>query len=205
MKIIRIREQIKEVDQESRFSRETWDAVDIGRRKVILQQYTDEMARIMGVSIGQVNFEDWDYPPNRLGFYSHGGSTRYDLPERTAWVNPSSFDPANDGQDRQPSFEAVMSVVRHEVRHAYQHSILDDAVSFPPQSRFTIRGLDESLGSNYTSPPDPLPKGPHLPETKKAYREQRRDYRNQISEVDAFAFGRGHDREMIGWLVVDQW
>ena len=63
-----------------------------------------------------------------------------------------------------------------------------------------ISGLVGSLGENHTPPPGQL-LGYRDVVTERAYWARWADYLNQISELDAFAFGNGWNGEMQGWRV----
>jgi len=199
----RIRVQIDEIDQLERFSQAVWDAASLEEREHILREYTIEIARIMGVAINEVNFSALDRPSGTLGLYSHRGNSERGFPERTVWINPSRIDPANDGQRRQSSLVSALGTIRHEVRHAYQYSTLDDVGAFPPKSHATIRAWWDNR-KNFIFPPEPLPAGRNSTKAEKAaHNEQWRAYRNQPLELDAFGFGNEVNGEMPGWSPVE--
>jgi hypothetical protein len=192
----RMMAQINALDE--RFSLERWNSLGtLEMRKAFVQEYADEIERIMGINIEpNVRFDMIEAWSHFGGIYAHGGSATHGLPPQTVWVNPARVDP----ESQRCNFVSVLSIVRHEVRHAFQHAVMDERNNFPLIARATYEALWDNR-RNYIQPPrrfelDEDYKGAHLQDFWND-REQR--YHNQIIEVDAFGFGDGLTLDMPGW------
>nr|WP_325214186.1 hypothetical protein [uncultured Oscillibacter sp.] len=117
------------------YSKSTWSKASVDERKVILKNYLADLAKIYGVSVSsEINF--YDGKNSTRGTYSHS--------KRLVSINENYLTRADSYQ--------IMQTVIHEMRHAYQHSAVDDPDSYEVSAE-TIRQWKENF-SNYRSTGD---------------------------------------------------
>ena len=117
------------------FSKKTWENATIEERKEILKSFMNRVAAIYGVSIvSSINFLN-NVPDRTRGYYTHDN--------RTVSINEEYL-------SRRDSYQ-IMNTVIHELRHAYQHSAVDDPSSYNVSPE-TIRIWEHNLKpENYKS------------------------------------------------------
>ncbi len=116
------------------FSKKTWEKATIEERKEILKSFMNRVAAVYGVSVvSTINF--FSAGPNSRGYYTHDN--------RTVSINEEYL-------SRRDSYQ-IMNTVIHELRHAYQHSAVDDPSSYNVSPE-TIRIWEHNLKpENYKS------------------------------------------------------
>lgn len=123
----RIKEAIRAVNQEERFSFETWENADFEERKAILQDYKDAIEGIYGISTkNEINYypKEPDENGTSYGYYNHFF--------KEVSINEWLLNPANESETWNAEFlyNEQFDTIRHELRHAYQHSAVDKPEDF---------------------------------------------------------------------------
>lgn len=117
------------------YSKETWSKATVEQRKEILTKYLADLAGIYGVTVAsKINFYSGE--STSRGYYQHSG--------RQVSINVNYL-------SRTDSYQ-IMQTVIHEMRHAYQHSAVDDPDSYSVSPE-TIKQWKNNF-SNYKSTGD---------------------------------------------------
>lgn len=163
-----MQEQIDKLLKRDRFSEKTWKAANTEERKAILNEYIQEVAGVMGLSMGSIKFF---YAESQNGYYTLG---QYSHSKRTVSINEWVIETRRDSY-------SLMKTVVHEMRHAYQHSACDNPDQFIV-SEETIQKWQNSF-DNYKSQSGFMSTGMNESEAFRAYR-------NQAVEADARNFAK---------------
>lgn len=163
-----MQEQIANLLSETRFSEKTWQTASTEERKSILNEYIQNVAGIMGLSMGSIKFF---YAESQNGYYTSG---QYSHSSRTVSINEWVI------ENKSNSYSLMKTVV-HEMRHAYQHAACDNPEQFIV-SEETIQKWQDSF-DNYKSQSGFMSTGMNASDAFKAYR-------NQAVEVDARSFAK---------------
>ena len=109
-----------------RFSEETWNNASVAERRQILQEYLNELETIMGVSVsGNLGWFNESPGPDGITVGQYlPGSNRIELNEYILTQSNSYH---------------LMSTLRHEMRHCYQHH----AVNHPDQYQVTQQTIND--------------------------------------------------------------
>ena len=129
-----MQEQMFNLLETEKYSKETWNKASLDQRKEILQDYLHELERIYGVSVEP-----------EIDFFPNGGNTR------GAYVDSRKLVRINeDYLSRSDSYQ-IMQTMIHEMRHAYQHAAVRDPESYTVSAE-TIAVWEENLPpENYKS------------------------------------------------------
>jgi hypothetical protein len=103
-----MQDEIEELLRQERFSEATWNAADAAERERILQEYHDEVRRIMGTDVNP----DLVFGPLPIPLYG-----RYEHRTRQITIDGNSLAEAN-------GYDAFDTIV-HENRHAFQAEAVD--------------------------------------------------------------------------------
>lgn len=144
-----------------KYSEEAWAKASIEERKKILTDYMHDVEKILGVDVSdKIN---WTYSEPKDGKINQGS---YYHPSRQVSINEYVINQKNSYH--------LMSTIAHEVRHAYQHSAIDN----PDQYRVTKETVDSWKESFRT----------YSREQAKGFES----YRNIVVEKDARWFAGQH-------------
>lgn len=139
-----MRSQIDNVLDRDRFKKSTWKKASVEERKKILNEFLQQVAGIMGIPIGQINF-----------FYSEsrteGGNTYYTLGSYNPGRHQVSINEWVLEQSNLNSYSLMKTIV-HEMRHAYQHAACQNPEAFNVSPE-TIAQWQDSF-DNYRSSTD---------------------------------------------------
>jgi hypothetical protein len=103
-----MQDEIEELLRQERFSEATWNAADAAERERILQEYHDEVRKIMGTDVNpDLVFEP--SPNGEVGGWYKSGQITINSDSLTA---PDSY--------------SLLTYVIHENRHAFQHEAVDN-------------------------------------------------------------------------------
>lgn len=167
-----MRSQIDALLEQERFSESYWANASVEERKEILNEYLQEVAAIMGLSIGAINFT-----------YTEGqtvnGVTYFNMGSYNSRMNRVSI---NEWVLEHPSINSysLMETIVHEMRHAYQHAACENPENFNVSAE-TIAQWQESF-DNYRSSSD------YMRDYGMSQSEAHEAYRNQAVEQDARRF-----------------
>lgn len=167
-----MRRQIDDVLRRNRFSENTWRNSSVEERKAILNEYLQEVAAIMGLSIGQINFT---YTQGR----TVNGVTYYNMGSYNDALNRVSINEWVLESTTIDSY-ALMSTIVHEMRHAYQHAACENPENFNV-SRETIEQWQESFDLYRSS-------NEYMRDYGMTQQQAHQAYRDQAVERDARAF-----------------
>ena len=109
----RMQDEVAELLRQDRFSRQTWDAADVAERERILQEFHDEVRRIMG---NDANPDLVLKPIAPRGSVPIGG--QYEHGSRQIEINSDLLAVGNSHN--------LLNTVAHENRHAFQHEVVDN-------------------------------------------------------------------------------
>ena len=167
-----MRGQINQILKRDRFSESTWKKASVEERKAILNEYLQEVAAVLGLSIGKINFT---YKKGR----TENGVIYYNMGSYSDTLNRVSI---NQWVLENPSIDSyeLMSTIVHEMRHAYQHAACENPENFNV-SRETIEQWQESF-DHYRSTSE------YARDYGMTQSEAYRAYRNQAVERDARSF-----------------
>lgn len=117
------------------YSKSTWNKASVDERKAILNRYLADLAKIYGVSVS-----------SKVNFYQTSASTRgtYSHSRREVSINENYL--------TRPDSYQIMQTMIHEMRHAYQHSAVDDPDSYEVSAE-TIQQWKSNF-SNYKNTSD---------------------------------------------------
>lgn len=156
-----LKETIENLTESERYSEENWAGATLEERKAILQDYMQEVAKILDVDIEkEITFTNT--PPDENGVYNLGA---YSHSIKTVKMNQYILE-----NDETYDSYRLMTTVVHELRHAYQHAAIDDPERYQV-SQETIDAWKESFAT-------------YAQEKAKGYQS----YRNIIIEKDARQF-----------------
>lgn len=114
--------RISRLADKDRYSQETWEKATLEQKKEILQDYCDEVERILGLNIKK-EIKFFDKPRNDKGMYTHG---QYVSSKNRIEINVNEL-----------SYYEFTTVV-HELRHAYQY----EAIKHPDKYRVSQETID---------------------------------------------------------------
>lgn len=164
-----MRNEIEEILKKDRYSEKVWKDADLEERKAILNEYLQEVAAVMGLTVAPIKPT---YSKMKDGYYNLGGySPDTDRISINTWVLQ------NSGQNGVVDSFYLMKTIVHELRHKYQH----DACANPDQfvvTEETIQSWQESI-DNYKSRIEFETENGMEPE------EAFDAYQNQTIEIDA--------------------
>lgn len=150
--------QIEKLLKQKRYSEKTWNDASLQERQDILNEYLQDVASIMGLEIGPINFDR--IIPNgstyAMGAYSN---SQKEIIINT-WVM----------EDNVPDSYRLMSTIVHEMRHAYQHAVCENPEQFVVTEE-TIQSWQDSI-INYKDTEDFMSEGMSESEAYEAYRDQ---------------------------------
>ena len=154
--------EIEELLSQERYSQETWKDASVEERKEILNEYLQDVAAVMGLQIGEINYT---YTEASNGTYNMGAySTTSNVININEWVLE------NGGRNNIQDSYNLMYTIAHEMRHAYQHAACNNPEQFVVTEE-TIRELQESI-DNYRSQRGFMQEGMNAEEAFEAYRNQ---------------------------------
>ena len=140
-----MRNQLYEVLQDEKYSREYWENASIEERKQILQDYMNEVIRIYGLKDVKpnINWESLKYQPTSctMGQYSHGN--------HTVTLNENVL---SDRYSQWNSYDYILATVSHELRHAYQHEAVDHPTRYMVSQETIDSWRDNFAPGHYVSP-----------------------------------------------------
>lgn len=150
--------EIEEILKKGRYSEEAWNAADLEERKDILNEYLQEVAAVMGLQIGPINFEPTEGTDD--GYLMGSYSDTLNRVTINTWVM----------EDNVPNSYALLSTIVHEMRHAYQFAACENPDQFVVTEE-TIESWQNSF-DNYKDVEDLMDEGMEWEEAFEAYREQ---------------------------------
>lgn len=157
-----MRNEISSLLEQERYSRNTWENASVEERKEILNDYLQEVARIMGLQIGEINYT---YSEMSNGTYNMGAySSTFNMVSINEWVLE------NGGTGGVTESYDLMYTIAHEMRHAYQHAACSNPEQFVVTEE-TIRSWQDSI-DNYRSQSGYMQEGMSAEEAYNAYRKQ---------------------------------
>ena len=157
-----LRNEIEEILGKERYSRSTWQNASVEERKEILNESLQEVAAVMGLQVGEINYT---YRESSNGTYNMGSySPTANVISINEWVLE------NGGKDGVADSYDLMYTIAHEMRHAYQHAVCNNPDQFVVTEE-TIRSWQESI-DNYRSQSGFMQEGMSAEEAFKAYRNQ---------------------------------
>lgn len=160
-----LQQEIKKMRKENRFSEKTWKNSDLDERKAILQEYVNQIALLMGLPVGAINwtYREPTYSGNQMYFNMGAYSPDTNRININAWV-------LEHGDGKGIDTYGLLRTLAHEMRHYYQN----EAVRHPDQyvvTEETIRAWQESI-DNYKSQSQFMAEGMTEAAAYQAYRDQ---------------------------------
>lgn len=153
---------IQDILEKDRYSEQVWENASMIEREAILNEYLQEVAAVMGVQIGKINYI-YSVPSN--GTYKMGSySSTLHLININRWVL------INGGRDGVTDSYNLMYTIVHEMRHAYQHVACRNPEQFIVTEE-TIEAWQQSI-DNYRSQRDFIKEGMDADDAYIAYRNQ---------------------------------
>ncbi len=167
-----MKNEIRKLKKNKRYSENTWRNASVEERKEILNEYLQEVSKILGIPIGPINFT------HKEGQYS-GGKIYYNMGSYSPDLHMVSI---NQWVIENPNLDsyALITTITHEMRHAYQQAACDNPDKYVV-SEETIASWQESI-DNYKSQSD------FMVEDGMSSQEAYEAYRNQTIERDARDF-----------------
>lgn len=159
--------EIEGILKKDRYSEDTWKAADLAEREDILNEYLQEVAAVMGLQIGPINFESTEGTED--GYLMGSYSDTLNRVTINTWVM----------EDNVPNSYDLLSTIAHEMRHAYQYAACENPEQFVVTEE-TIESWQNSF-DNYKSTEDFMDEGMEWEDAFEAYR-------NQSVEEDARRF-----------------
>lgn len=150
--------EIEEILKKDRYSEEVWNAADLEERKDILNEYLQEVAAVMGLQIGPINFELTEGTDD--GYLMGSYSDTLNRVTINTWVM----------QDNVPNSYALLSTIVHEMRHAYQYAACENPDQFVVTEE-TIESWQNSF-DNYKDVEAFMNEGMEWEEAFESYRGQ---------------------------------
>ena len=168
-----LQNEISGLLKKEQYSRKTWENASVDERKDILNRYLQEVAAIMGLEIGEINYT---YSGMSNGTYNMGA---YSPDMNAVYINEWVLE--NGGQNGVKDSYELMTTIAHEMRHAYQYAACENPDQFVVTEE-TIRLWQDSI-DRYKSQKGFMADGMNAQEAYEAYR-------NQDIEVDARWFAK---------------
>jgi len=163
-----MQDEIARLLKKKRYTEKTWKSASVAERKNILNEYMQQVAQIMGLTLAPINYF---YSESENGYYTLG---QYSQDSRKISINEWVL------ENRTDSFSLMKTVV-HELRHAYQHAACENPEQFIVSAE-TIQTWQDSF-DNYKSQSRFMREGMNAEDAFQAYRAQ-------AVEMDARKFAR---------------
>lgn len=163
-----MKNEISQILKKDRYSEKTWKKASVEERKEILNEYLQEVAGVLGLEIGEINYT---YSASSNGYYNMGS---YVHSQNTVNINEWVLE--NGGKNGVADSYSLMSTIVHEMRHAYQYAACEHPEQFVVTEE-TIQSWQDSI-TNYRSKSGFMREG-------MGEREAYQAYRDQTIEVDA--------------------
>lgn len=156
---------IADMLSDEKYSEKTWNAATLEERKKILGSFISELNRIMGMDVDtNIRYESMD--PRTRGYFTY--------PANTVSINEDYLDPSNANS------YMIMRTMIHEMRHAYQHTAVDNPEDFIV-SEETLQQWEKNFGDYKTT-----------------YKDGYDAYVTQAIEYDAKSFAEQY-QDIIGY------
>lgn len=160
-----MKREIEKLLTQERYSEETWKAASQEERENILNEYLQEVAAIMGLEIGLIDFKNLEATEDG---YVRG---KYSYTNNSVLINTWVMQDGNVSDSY-----VLLSTVVHELRHAYQYTACSNPEQFVVTEE-TIQKWQDSF-DHYKGQSEFMEQGMTAEEAYEAYR-------NQDVEVDA--------------------
>lgn len=99
------------------YSKDTWSKASIEERKRILNNLFNDMQSIYGISLSEIVIEPIEAEPGYITYGYYRDSDKLICINESVLSNPNSYD-------------SVMDTMVHEMRHGYQHAVVDNPNKF---------------------------------------------------------------------------
>ena len=157
-----LQSEIENILEKDRYSQSTWKNASVEERKEILNEYLQEVAAVMGLQIGEINYT---YTEASNGTYNMGSYS-----PSTNMISINEWVLENGGKNNIQDSYNLMYTIAHEMRHAYQHAACSNPEQFVVTEE-TIQSWQESI-DNYRSQRGFMQEGMNAEEAYNAYRNQ---------------------------------
>lgn len=152
--------ELKKLLKNERYSKNAWKKASVDERKEILRELFDDMKKIYGIDVSTINFDSIESEP---GYVTYGYLSYFNSGHMEMTIN-------SDLLDNSKYYDLIMDTMAHELRHGYQHSVVDHPEKYEV-SEETINTWRENFDDYKTLEED-------------GYKE----YRKQAVEKDARKF-----------------
>lgn len=108
--------ELKKLLKNDRYNKKNWKKASVEERKEILKELFEDMKKIYGIDVSQINIEPIESEP---GYTTYGYLSYYRSGSMEMTINEDILRDAGN-------YDTVMDTMAHELRHGYQHSVVDN-------------------------------------------------------------------------------